>query len=299
MNGDHRAPAAVHCPLCGSSSQPGFRTTDRNRRVDATTFQYRRCEGCQVTYLANPPEDLARYYASDYHRLPTAADLDASAGREAYKVQMLREYLPEGRIVDIGPSFGGFPYLARRAGYEVTAIEIDEACCSFIESVVKARAIHSGEPERILAEMSDLDAVTLWHSIEHLAEPWLTVRNAIEALRPGGVLIVATPNPEGFEARLLGPRWVHVDAPRHLFLIPAGALAARATAWGVEMVRWTAEDEEARRCNVLGWHHALRDLGMRGPVTPLLAHGIERVLRPLERRAAAGSVYTSIFVKAA
>lgn len=290
--------AVDRCPLCASRSQPAFDTTDRNRHVDETVFHYRRCAGCQVIYLANPPEDLARYYVSDYHRIPTATEVELSSAREAYKVGMLQGHLAEGRIVDVGPSFGGFPYLAQRAGYNVTAIEIDEACCRFIETVVGARAIHSGEPERALSQMSGLDAVTLWHSIEHLAEPWLTIRAAIQALRPGGVLIVATPNPEGIEARLLGRRWVHVDAPRHLFLIPAGALAARATSWGVETVLWTADDEEARRCNVLGWHHALRDLGMRGPVTPLMAAAIERLLHPIERGVRAGSAYTSIFVKA-
>jgi 2-polyprenyl-3-methyl-5-hydroxy-6-metoxy-1,4-benzoquinol methylase len=287
------------CPLCGSTSQLAFVTTDRNRHATDAAFRYERCGGCQVLYLANPPADLERYYVSDYHVIPERAQLDASSAREAYKVDVLRRHMSRGRIVDVGPGFGGFPHLANRAGYKVTAIEVDARCCEFIESVVGARAVQSGQPERALAQFNDLDAVTLWHSIEHVTQPWRTIAAAAAALRTGGVLIVATPNPIGFEAHLLGRRWAHVDAPRHLFLIPPGALAARATALGMQLTRTFADDEETRRCNVFGWHHALHDAGVHaGPLTPFLARGVERAVRGLERRPTLGSAYTSVFVKA-
>jgi 2-polyprenyl-3-methyl-5-hydroxy-6-metoxy-1,4-benzoquinol methylase len=283
--------------LCGSAAEPAFVTTDRNRRVSRQAFRYGRCEGCGVVFLANPPADLARYYVGDYHLIPDAAELAASSARESFKLDILGSRISAGRIVDIGPSYGGFPYLAQRAGYDVTAIEVDEACCTFIESTIGARAIHSGEPEVVLGAMSDLDAVTLWHSIEHLGQPWRTLEAATRALRPGGALVVATPNPDGLEARLLGRRWVHVDAPRHLFLISPRALAARAAALGLKAVSISAEDTQAWDCNVLGWHHALRDLGMRGPVTPPIAEGITKALSGIERRPTLGSVYTSVFIR--
>jgi SAM-dependent methyltransferase len=285
------------CPLCGSAAGAAFSTTDRNRMVSDEAFRYGRCEGCGVLFLSNPPADLPRYYAGDYHIIPEPSQLPASSEREAFKVQMLRDRVPSGRVVDVGPSYGGFPYLAQAAGYDVTAIEVDAACCTFIESVIGARAIHSGTPEVVLAGMSDLDAVTLWHSIEHLAQPWRTLEAAAAALRPGGALIVATPNPIGIEARLLGSRWVHVDAPRHLFLIPPQALAARVSALGLTTVSISAEDRQARDCNVLGWHHALRDLGFRGPVTPPIAEGIARAMYRIERRPTLGSVYTTVFAR--
>ncbi len=288
------------CPLCGSASDFAFFTTDRNRHASDVQFRYEQCAGCQVLFLADPPDDLARYYdVGDYYHIPDRSELAVSCAREAYKVDVMRAHATSGRIVDVGPSFGGFPYLAKRAGYEVAAIEIDKACCEFIESEIGVRAVHSGQPELALGEFQDLDAVTLWHSIEHLAQPWRTIEAAVAALRPQGVLIIATPNPVGIQARLLRSRWVHVDAPRHLFLIPPAALAARTTALGTRLATTFSDDEETGRCNFLAWYLAVRGVGISRPqVIERLTKVVVRAVRPLERQPTLGSAYTSVFVKA-
>ena len=82
-----------------------------------------------------------------------------------------------------------------------------------------------------------LDAVVLWHVLEHLEDPGAALRRVRGWLRPGGLVLVGVPNAASWQARIAGPGWLHWDAPRHrVHFTPRGvnALLARS---GFEQVR--------------------------------------------------------------
>ena len=51
---------------------------------------------------------------------------------------------------------------------------------------------------------------------EHLLEPEVTLAGCLRALRLGGWLIIATPNPQSLGRRHFGRDWLHWDPPRHV-----------------------------------------------------------------------------------
>jgi 2-polyprenyl-3-methyl-5-hydroxy-6-metoxy-1,4-benzoquinol methylase len=285
------------CPLCGAPSATAFVTIDRNRHVSDREFRYCRCSLCRVVFLRDVPEDLGRYYDTGYHRAPARSELDSWSSYESYKLEFLRSLMPAGRVVDIGSSYGAFVYLASRAGYEATAVEVDEGACTFIRNVVGVEAVHSAAPEEALESVGEADVITMWHSIEHLAQPWRVVEVAARLLRPGGALVVATPNPDGLQARWLKGRWTHIDAPRHLFLIPRPTLVAQAQSAGLSPGLMTSSDVETRRCNRTGWQRGLRELGLR--VAGVWGAGLvlEIAARPIELRLDRGSAYVAVFTR--
>ena len=140
----------------------------------------------------------------------------------------------------------------------------------------------------------------MWHSIEHLARPWDVIERAAENLEPGGVLAVATPNPRALQFKLLGARWAHLDAPRHLFLIPEETLARRAAELGLRASLTTTADPSGRHWNRFGWEYAVRRHPSRRPstwATRALSLLITQALRPIETLGLNGTAYTSVFVK--
>jgi 2-polyprenyl-3-methyl-5-hydroxy-6-metoxy-1,4-benzoquinol methylase len=288
------------CPLCAGPSVIAFTVGDRNRAVTDRLFTYRRCLECGSFFLADVPEDLGRYYPTEYYGLPSVEQLELLAAGEAPKLQLIESAQPPGRLVDIGAGFGLFARAAQTAGYDVTAIEMDARCCEYLETVVNVRTIPSDAPADAIAARPPSRVVTLWHVLEHLRDPWDVLAAVAANLEPGGVVAIAMPNPQAFQFRLLRRRWAHVDAPRHLFLIPARTLTARAAHLGLRRVRLTTDDPAGRGWNRFGWEYALRWFPARHRstrVTVGLSMLLTALLRPLERRELNGAAYTAVFVK--
>jgi 2-polyprenyl-3-methyl-5-hydroxy-6-metoxy-1,4-benzoquinol methylase len=291
---------APRCPLCASDSDAAFTVGDRNRRVTVSTFHYRRCRTCRTLFLADVPADLGRYYPDEYYALPARAALERAAAGEAPKLALMRPFVSGGMLLEIGAAFGIFALAAARAGFDVTAIEMDARCCTYLEDVVGVSTICTDAPDQAIARLGPAKAVTMWHVLEHLPRPWEVLARAAERLEQGGVLAVATPNPDSLQFRLLGARWAHVDAPRHLFLIPFAALAARMDDLGFDVGRLTTSDPAGRYWNVFGWEYALRRNPSRHQstrATRACSRLLARAVARLERRGMNGSAYTAVFVK--
>ena len=275
------------CPLCADEGRESFASLDRNRRIDETVFHYRTCTGCGAIFLADPPEDLSRYYPPAYYEAPDRAAALLSP-TESAKLAFLERHLPFGHIVEIGPGAGGFALAATARGYEVSVLERDETASARLEGT-GISTICSTRPDLALGELSGVSAVCMWQVIEHLEDPWGTVAAAAAALEPGGILALATPNPAALQLRLLGSRWTHLDAPRHLVLVPAPALRRYAEGLGLEMVELTSSDRTGNDWNAFGWAELLTTprTGPRGRRLAFLAGAAAAAaLAPLERRAA-------------
>jgi 2-polyprenyl-3-methyl-5-hydroxy-6-metoxy-1,4-benzoquinol methylase len=273
---------------------------DRNRGIGNERFNYRRCLTCRSYHLADPPSDLGRYYPEAYYQLPEVVELDRLATTEAPKLALLRPFAPSGSLVDVGAGLGLFARAASTAGYDVATIEMDGRCCEYLQRVVGVRVIQSDAPEQALAGLDLVHVITFWHVLEHLSRPWDVVEAAAERLEPGGVLVIATPNPDALQFRVLGTRWAHIDAPRHLVLIPFAALSSRAGELGLTVAQVTPADAAGRHWNRFGWEYALRGTpAHRTPTRGITALSllIAALLAPVERRGMNGAAYTAVFVK--
>lgn len=288
------------CPCCGGSVAAAFEATDRNRRLGARTFSYGRCGRCGLLRLLDPPHDLERYYTGEYYRSPSLRAVRAAARRQRYQLEHLRPHVGHGHVVEIGAAWGVFALQAKEASYEVTALEMHGPCVQHLRSEIGVEATRTANPGEVVRDLGPIDAVVMWQTIEHLPDPFGTLEACLEALRPGGVILLATPNPEALGFRVLRASWPHVDAPRHLYLLPPDALAAWMLDRGARQVAFTVTDKGARRWNRFAWSRWLmnqvtnrylqRAVFMLGVVVAAL-------LAPLERSGRNGSCYTVVFRK--
>jgi hypothetical protein len=286
------------CSLCGGPTVRALTSRDRNREVDDGQFEYRRCETCGTVQLAQPPDDLGRYYDEEYHGVPTADELRTRAAAEHHKVDLLTAHVAPGRLVEIGPSFGAFAFAAKAAGFDVVGIEMDRRCCDYLSGTVGVTAINSASPESVLPTLPPSRAVAMWHVLEHTGRPFTLVERAAQNLEPGGVLAIAVPNPESLQFRVLRSRWAHLDAPRHQFLIPLETLVGHARECGLELVTVVTDDPFGRHCNRFGWEYALRRRPAEGPSSALVRRASQVLAKgfaPIERRGRHGAAYTVLF----
>jgi len=299
MDGDDTEPRPVPCGICGGRTRPAFATRDHNRRLTDAEFRYVRCDQCGTIALRDVPGDLAAFYTGDYYRLPgSRAELLASVGpAEWEKLSLVRRFVPGGRLLEIGPAAGAFLAVALDAGFEVEAIEMDEACCRFLEAELGVRVRRSDDPPAALADGKRFDAIVLWHVIEHVRDPAAVISAVAEALAPGGVAVLGSPNPLSLELRVLRSRWAHVDAPRHVHLLPARVLVRLGARAGLEPVLQTTNGPGALDYARCGWCDSLTNTARRRAsfrVRRGVGAALVRLGAPVERRLDRGPAYTLV-----
>lgn len=299
---NRRAPTAIAsqtCPQCGASSSLQFRTRDYNRRISDERFNHYRCTRCELIFIFPIPKDLGRYYPPTYHYIPdSVAFLEAHNAHERYKIDLIRPFMPRGRLLEIGPSLGTFAYAAKKAGYEVNTIEMSEACSRFLNEIAQIPTVNTADTNGALQKLEPFDVITLWHVIEHLPDPWTTLAHIAGCLRPGGICVIAAPNPGAYQFKVMGRWWPHVDAPRHLYLIPQNVVVERAKALGLRLEMATTDDEGARGWNTFGWEYWLSNFTRRrrvGLALRKLGRSLAWVMRPFDQRQGRGSAYTLVF----
>lgn len=297
------------CACCGSAAPFLLRTADVNHRIDATSFDYFRCSACGLIFIQPIPADLGKYYDSAYppYSIPaTVNDLVASASAVRWRVDFVKRHIQNGRILEIGPSYGAFTYAAIQAGYSVDAVEMDTKCCEFINRHINgAKAINTADVVDGLSKLEGrYDAVVLWHNIEHLPNPWAAVAAISGRLREGGIMVLSTPNPDSLQFRLFGRHWLHLDAPRHLYLIPSKMLADTASRSGLQQFEFTTNDPDGLMLNRMSWDSSLAHaMGIyKGHWAHRLRKLLSKLLRlfvtPAERLLDRGCAYTAVYRKA-
>jgi 2-polyprenyl-3-methyl-5-hydroxy-6-metoxy-1,4-benzoquinol methylase len=286
----------TRCPVCGASSRRELIAHDRNRETTDACFIYNRCNECDSVFLTNVPSDLSPYYGGSYYGLDPDGRADWEGddfrlGVEDYRVELLRRHVQPGRLIEIGAGTGGFSAAALRSGFDVSAIEMDERCCRYLSEQLRVHAICSSQPMDAVASLPAARVVAMWHVLEHLPDPRQVLAAAVDRLEPGGILALGVPNPHSLQFRLLRSRWAHLDAPRHLVLIPPSTLIRQAGELGLSCVELTANDPFGIHCNIHGWTYALNRRPAVGPAAPHSPAGLAlaRFIRPVEHRGLRGS----------
>jgi 2-polyprenyl-3-methyl-5-hydroxy-6-metoxy-1,4-benzoquinol methylase len=290
------------CSHCGGACKLHFVTQDYNRRIGDEHFRHYQCTQCALLFIHPVPEDLGRYYPNDYYYVPESIDfLDVNHGHEKYKIDIIRRFKTSGRLLEIGPSLGTFSYAAKLAGFEVNAIEMSTECSQYLNNVAHIPTVNTADTDAALLSLKPFDVITLWHVIEHLVDPWKTLDHIARRLKPDGICILAAPNPDAFQFKVIGKRWPHVDAPRHLYLIPQEVLVERAQMYGLTLEFATTDDEGARGWNTFGWEYWLGNF-VRNPKRKAFMHRmgkkLARLVRRWDQKEGRGSAYTLVFRKA-
>jgi SAM-dependent methyltransferase len=290
----------VHTPGCPGHEEPFLVARDRNRRLSRETFTYLRCDTCGLVRLANPPADLGKFYPESYYALPSRQRLAEIAARNPFKIDLIRRFTEPGRLLEIGPAFGVFVFQAQQAGYDVSAIEMDARCCDYLANELRVDARKSDAPEQAMEWFPPQDVIALWHVIEHLPDPWALLGAAAGKLKPGGTIVVATPNPLAWQFGVMGALWPHIDAPRHLYLLPSRTIVDFVRRFGLSCVHVGTDDEDARSWNRFGWQRLLMNISPEKwtqRAAYMLGWALSAVMAPMDRRDGAGSAYTLVLRK--
>lgn len=187
------------------------------------SFQLMDCAACGFRFTnPRPPQaEIGRYYQSEeylshsaspkglFQRLYSAARTWAIGRKHA----LISRHQPHGRVLDLGCGTGDLlSYLATQ-GYQVEGVEPS----------IKAREIaiaeHGLQVVPSLAQIPHREyyqVITLWHVLEHVPDVRTTFKQLYALLADRGLLVIAVPDRESWDAQHYGAHWAAWDVPRHL-----------------------------------------------------------------------------------
>jgi SAM-dependent methyltransferase len=204
----------VTCPACGGELAPWRRAGD-NEPASAETRLLLRCARCGTARTAGDAPAAAHETGAYAPGAPRGARVAAPLLRAFDRRRMALLGDASGPLLDVGAGRGRFVAYARAHGFpDATGIEPSpRATAPHVEAVALEDASYA-----------DLGAITLWHVLEHVEDPAAALARLRGWLRPGGTLLVGVPDLDSLQARIGGPRWYHLDLPRHRTHFTAGGL---------------------------------------------------------------------------
>ena len=229
---------AVKCDLCGSD-----RSVTRYR-IDTDSLQLARvwvngaerqlsstetivqCQNCQLAYTNPRLVASAGVVAYSFEQELLYFEQTRGLRRRAYH-RLLRQIVgwlkhPPSSVLDVGCGDGVLLECAHELGIQATGLEVSPQLVELVRKRLGAGAI----TDQPLSELppESYEVVALINVIEHVRRPSEILRSVYRVLRPGGVIVIHTPNFGGLPARLAGARWHQIEPYAHFYYFDAHTL---------------------------------------------------------------------------
>jgi 2-polyprenyl-3-methyl-5-hydroxy-6-metoxy-1,4-benzoquinol methylase len=230
------------CPVCNSNNI-NYIITAQDFLVSREEFQISACNKCGLRFTNPRPDDdqLAGYYDSTEYI--SHNDKGSSLVSSLYKIartftqrrkwKLIEKLSQNKTLLDMGCGTGSFLDYCQQHGWQISGVEPNETARKQAEDKTKI-TIQQG-----LSEVADssFEVITLWHVLEHLPDLEQIMNQLKSLLAPGGILIIAVPNFEAYEASVFKEYWAAYDVPRHLYHFNRKSVEHLANIHGLKIAR--------------------------------------------------------------
>jgi SAM-dependent methyltransferase len=223
------------CPICGSAGSALVWQKDGYNLV--------RCSSCATVYVSPIPSDeflAVHSQAGEYFEGDSSQGYRSHADmRKALlphfrrRLQTLDAQFPaRGRLLDYGCAAGYFLQVTQQDGWEIAGVELS---ADMAHQAGKTLGIPiAGDLSQLPPE--PFNVITLWEVIEQLPRPIVELRRLLERFRPGGALMLSTPNNGHWQAARESEAWVGYRPPSHLLYFTGDTVAEALRRAGFERI---------------------------------------------------------------
>lgn len=208
----------------------------------------------RVTYDENWPASWQSSYAYDLEEVYGAGRnlgyTYAYEKRQRETLRLLTEVLPRGaRVLDVAGAQGNFSLALAEMGYEVTWNDRRAELADYVRLKHERGTIHYAPGDAFEIDLLHLfDAALITEIIEHTAHPDQFLARIATLVRPGGYIVMTTPNGAYFRNHL--PKFSDCadptvyeehqfkpDSDGHIFLLHPDEVEPLARAAGLQLER--------------------------------------------------------------
>lgn len=135
------------------------------------------------------------------------------------RINIVKRFIPEGKLLDVGCGLGDFLKVAQDKGYDVTGIEPNALTATKARNEYGLNVINGVLPQPILRE-NQFDVISILHVMEHLPSPRDELGKIYPLLKQGGYIFVEVPNIDTIWYRILKEHWRQFIPDHYFFFTP-------------------------------------------------------------------------------
>ena len=209
------------CPVCGAAVSVKLHRDVRDYEHGLPVVAgFDACPSCGLVVQVPQPSAaaLATYYPSDYRPHVNGQSLVArlKAVQATMQVRGIARFLPDRSepFLELGCGAGNFLKALERRGFtDLTGIDRTPELGRVFEGTrIKYRAV---DLDRSLDIGGPYAGIAMNYVIEHFVDPAAVLSACRQALKPGGRVLLLTPNARSLSHRVFGKYWSGLHAPRH------------------------------------------------------------------------------------
>ena len=212
----------IACPICGSDKlNKHMELTDYS--ISKENFTLFKCQSCAFV-ITNPRpsnNDLPQYYESEDYisHSGTKKGLINSLYHQFQKLNLklkymaLSKYVPRGTWMDYGAGNGAFLNFLKSKNLSSEGFEPDEKA----RKLGNSKGVKIENTDKYKKASKDYSVITMWHVLEHIPELNEIIEIHKSNLIENGVICIAVPNRDSYDAKFYKNYWAAYDVPRHLW----------------------------------------------------------------------------------
>jgi trans-aconitate methyltransferase len=234
----------TNCPICKKGEFTDYLRC-KDYTVSNETFSIVECKSCGFKFTNPIPEikNLGNYYKSeDYISHSNTKKGLISRLYHAVrsytlkkKVQLVSAHVSRGTLLDYGCGTGMFLKACKEAGWKTLGMEPDSGA-RLLASEMELNVFPDKTELNKSLQNGDLNAITLWHVLEHVTDLEETLTFFWEKLNAQGILIIAVPNHKSSDAKHYKKHWAAYDVPRHLYHFELATMERLLSNFGFKLV---------------------------------------------------------------
>jgi len=215
----------TNCLVC-NSTEFKHRISCKDFTVSQNSFNIVECKNCSFLFTNPRPtnDNLPDFYKS----INYISHSDTKKGfiSQVYhlvrkytlnqKLKMIKANVAVGNLLDYGCGTGMFLKQANVKGWKSFGTEPDDGARDLANKNKKLAFVNKQELNAF-DPLITFNAITLWHVLEHVTDLPETLDFFKQKLERNGILIIAVPNYNSYDAKHYNAHWAAYDLPRHLY----------------------------------------------------------------------------------
>jgi 2-polyprenyl-3-methyl-5-hydroxy-6-metoxy-1,4-benzoquinol methylase len=157
-----------------------------------------------------------KHYSKEYFETYLETEPVHLKKRFEKRIKEIKRIRASGNLLDVGCGIGSFLRLARAEGYVPSGVELSRYASEYARNNF-GLSVFNGEMKDAAFPSETFDMITLWHVLEHTANPKDFLLEVNRLLKKSGLLIIEVPNIGSIAATISCMAWELMAPKEHLY----------------------------------------------------------------------------------